>query len=588
MDKGLKEPNSRKRAVYSGEILEISRPLWEDEANLEDLLSKLFEDLAKQLRDEGTPSGGGLSGTPLEKPTGEEEMPETGKERRRKITIKRVSKEEYERIKEESEPTSGGLPPDGDITLLVPDEPVENDDEKGSPSESDISFGMPSGEKSEEAETSKGSGSSGEKAEDTEENEGSEDGTGAGGENSDDSKESEASVAGTEGNDTDDENDESGEDKGSETDESSSGSEPKPDTGGKTDDSSSSDSTVTPGGSGEDSHFSEEEDERTLETIEEEYRITDDDVKRIENELTDAEAMIKREEKKESESEMRPPDLPVSDGFKRACKACVCKNIKVANPTDSLKPAYTHITSIMNPDINRLVNQLKRIFRSDVGERSYRTSGKVNIKRLSDNRMTARVFTKNRNPSDRDNIAICILVDESGSMDSPASKISAARLSTIGLAETFAKLDIPLSIIGFTADEGGADAIHYHYINWGNTLKARMRLLSIKARSNNFDGYSVRYASEYLRRRNAEHKILIVISDGYPACHVYCAADGFMDTKLAIKEASRDAVVIGVLLGGENPTVHRELYGYNFLHISDPSDLFKNLGKTIQKLIKNW
>jgi cobalamin biosynthesis protein CobT len=239
-----------------------------------------------------------------------------------------------------------------------------------------------------------------------------------------------------------------------------------------------------------------------------------------------------------------------------------------------------------------LSSRFNRILKKAREEKVYRASGKLNVPRLSGNRLTCKVFDKNKETGNRHDTAVFALIDESGSMC--GYKINNTRIAAIGLAETFAKCNIPLYIMGFTADERGYDVIHNHYMKWKNTQADRLKLLSINARSNNFDGYSIRQATEILKKRAEEHKMLIVISDGQPLCNAYARTNtgisniGIADTKAAVKDAMKDVTVIGILIGNESPEIHKELYGYNFLYIENINDMFLKLGVQIQKFIKGW
>ena len=90
-----------------------------------------------------------------------------------------------------------------------------------------------------------------------------------------------------------------------------------------------------------------------------------------------------------------------------------------------------------------------------------------------------------------------------------------------------------------------------------------------------------------LSKRPENTKILIVISDGAPACYRYGGADGIEDTKLAIKEANRHCTALGVAIGGglDNARL-KEIYGTNFLDVPDVSTLFQQLATKLRKMIK--
>ena len=333
---------------------------------------------------------------------------------------------------------------------------------------------------------------------------------------------------------------------------------------------------------------------------------TEDDGKELldAEELTEEELLEKAEELAAAECEIEAEAAeatktsndsiefkPSSDGFKGYCKNKSCLNIDVKmDSSESVASSYKSIVEepAFASGIKRTANAIERIFHKDREEKMYRTSGSVSISRLSEARVTARVFTRRKDQKNLRNIHIMLAVDESGSMSS-GNKYLAARKSAIGLAEVFAKLGVQLSVLGFSADENGVDAVHRFYLRGKNTLQNRLKLLSISARSDNFDGYTIRYCGEYLKSCHEEYKILLVISDGAPACFSYHShKDGIRDVKLAVKEVSKHAKVLGILLGTQDPAVHREMYGYNFLHIKNTEDLFNGVAGLIKKAIKDW
>lgn len=237
------------------------------------------------------------------------------------------------------------------------------------------------------------------------------------------------------------------------------------------------------------------------------------------------------------------------------------------------------------------VKRLKRIFDTDQTKKEYKKSGKVNIKRYTGSRKTARIFERKTTPKGIADLAVTILVDESGSMAVEEDRIpryQIARECAIMLTESFADLKIPVYVLGFSAEEYGYHAEHFHYIKWKNTLKERHRLLQIQARCSNFDSLSVSYAAEILKKRHAEHKLLIVISDGVPACNAIDRKQGFADTKEAIRMARKNMDVLGIAVGNDCTELIQYLYGKNFMHITDVNAAFASISKEIAGIVKRW
>jgi cobalamin biosynthesis protein CobT len=172
------------------------------------------------------------------------------------------------------------------------------------------------------------------------------------------------------------------------------------------------------------------------------------------------------------------------------------------------------------------------------------------------------------------------------------TRIDRAKASAIALSEVFAQMDLPFYVMGFTADTGRADVLHRHYLQWtGKNIADKAALTTIRAEANNFDGYSIRCASELLAKRPEEHKILIVVSDGQPAANAYSYRSdisGVVDTANAIRE-SRDKGqnVVGVAIGTDKNVLY-EMYQDDFVNIEKLDELFVGISKKFTEMVKKW
>lgn len=257
------------------------------------------------------------------------------------------------------------------------------------------------------------------------------------------------------------------------------------------------------------------------------------------------------------------------------------------NVTEGNSTEYSNIKVRMKGQINSLTTALQKIFKQIGEEKVYKTSGRISLNRIRSGKTTSRIFEKRRVPENRQDMAIFILCDESGSMS--GTKIDCAKETAIALAETFGNLKIPIYIMGFTADYRGKDAYHYHYVKWNNSPQNRYALTKIKAREDNFDGYSIRYAGEKLKKRSETHKLLIVLSDGRPACYSYRNyEDGYNDTKNAIREVRKYASVLGIAIGNNDTNILFKMYGKNFIHVSNTNEMFTKISNGIKEVVKSW
>lgn len=611
MEQALTEINPYSRVKIAEELVEKTRPLWQEEADLDELFRKLLEDAEKicgKSAEDLTNSekGGGISGTPMESPESAK-VRDSAKTKRRKITCKIVSREEYEEAKKNA--SEGSDSGDGDLTVLIPEDGFKKEDFE-EPSSGSSSGGasmpmpMPEGKSDGKAESSPGGSS---KCDEDAPSESSTGGSAKHSENkpaeSDGDKESSSATSGSESSDESESEESEGESSSSkgesseeETDESAEGgsaadSELSDGFSEETAEPNSENNSSAESASSSSDNNAEEDavDEKsTIESVESEAELSEADYERILKELSEAIYDCEKAERENSSDEALPDVKLSSDGYKGVCRHAKCLVSKAPNPGAGADKTYSAILDLLGNGPAHLASQLNRIIHNDREEKIYRSSGAISVKRYASGRVTANLFSKRRDPANKSDAQVLLLIDESGSMWGQ-NKYVAACQAAIGLAEVFAKLHIPLTVIGFTADECGAAANHIHYLDEKNNHQARLRLLGIKARSDNFDGYSIRYATEILKKKSAERKILLVLSDGYPAAHAYrTTADGIMDTKLAIAEASKVAATFGILVGNENPQTHKEMYGYNFLHISKVSELFTGLAKLIKKEIMKW
>ena len=524
VDSAIETFDTQRRIMYMDKVFELSRPIWEPE---KDFIAALHEVWQQLGRDHKNSSGFG-------DPSMREKIKKGGTEskiqRRRKITFRRVSKEEAESIIKNA--GNAADDPNADIEVLITDEPLN----------------MPEGGAAMPLPAAQGNGNGTEKKGDKEQD--AETGSGVGKEGEADEA-SDAPSAGLEGSQTDMDAPEDG----------TSEKDGVPFSG------------VSMGGF---SGFDNGETEIT----EEEYHLSDDMLKEIVKDIKKAIQEDEREKIAVQDNE----NLDFTPSSKEY-KGVKCVNYKVTVDAGNAEAVYQNLTSPMEGMISSIVGQFKRIFRKDKGNKEYRNSGKVSIKRLTSGKMTTRVFERYRAPENKSDMAALMLIDESGSMS--GEKSETARNTAIMLAEAFAKLHVPLKVIGFT--EGFGSVEHFHYLSWKNNPQERQKLLNITARMGNFDGYAIRYGSDLLNKRKEEHKLMIVVSDGYPASRYYSSfEEGVNDTRNAVQHASKKAKVLGILIGNESPEQHQYMYGINLLHITEVEQLPSLLAQRIKRIVKGW
>jgi hypothetical protein len=154
-------------------------------------------------------------------------------------------------------------------------------------------------------------------------------------------------------------------------------------------------------------------------------------------------------------------------------------------------------------------------------------------------------------------IAICILVDESGSMAAGSrgmARYESAREVAVVLAESLKPIDgIEVSIYGHSAEEYCGD--HHHGVVIREYLTPRQRdassLMQIAARDQNHDSWAILHTANLFNKDYGDYdrKIMFVVSDGEPAGSNYggkMAQDHMLQVCNACEKSRVEVYGIGV------------------------------------------
>jgi uncharacterized protein with von Willebrand factor type A (vWA) domain len=191
--------------------------------------------------------------------------------------------------------------------------------------------------------------------------------------------------------------------------------------------------------------------------------------------------------------------------------------------------------------------------------------------------------------------SICLLVDESGSMY--GSNIRETSKAVVLLSEVLNKIGIPFEVSGFN----GTNRVYKNYdepYNWKikrNLEAFQIEVHSYEAKDNN-DGFSVNWANHRLQQREGE-KIMLVLSDGSPVnswdqipledqrrLPSTLRKYNDFDLKTEIRKVQKNAVIIGVGLGGDGVCV--EKFYTQHVVCNDVTNISKVLLGVLNKQIK--
>ena len=555
-------------------------------------LRTLYREGAKKDENESLSRSADANGKGSGKP-GKPSSTESDINRKRKITIKKIKRDEWEKMKKEQE-GSEKTKDDGtsDITVYMPEDAKA---EKEDNPKDGTSIPIPmeaSGEDGEKEDSSSKESSEKEDVDiDMEEDKSSEKKEGSkkdesenSDESSEDSKESDKKSSKedesekSEGKDKSDDKSESETSKEDETKDPSSDEEKASD---KDADSEKPDSDENEDGiePEDEANPFELSDEELSEMEEADFELSDEELDKIAESI---EAFDESKEPAEGIEEHKREAANYDDVIaSELCTTAKCANHVVNAPSKYAK-SYEALKAPYAADIDMLRDELREIFHEDSAKSYFARSGRVNLKRMISRQSSTRLFERTERSTDKENIAIYMMVDMSGS--TCGAKIEQERLTAILTAEALSEFNIPLYITGFT-DNTAVDL--YHFVRWDNTEEERWGLLDIKALYDNFDAYCVRYAEEMLKARPEKRKLFIMVSDGAPLsrfAHGKEAIEQNARTVAHMKEAGIAVLTMGV---GDVPQATFEyMYGKDsFIDVSNPNKLFEKLAVALRAVI---
>lgn len=248
---------------------------------------------------------------------------------------------------------------------------------------------------------------------------------------------------------------------------------------------------------------------------------------------------------------------------------------------DADKVKYESIFKEVEPYVRNLISSVLVLLREcnqDALIRHKRT-GPI-IEATEAYRPDGAFFAKRKLPEDRPNMAMCILLDESGSMY--GDKMDISKKAMVLLERFAAGIGVPLMIAGhYTSGSKVKLNIYTDYIS-AKPEEDRYALGSIESHGCNRDGLPLRLCAEMLAQRPEEIRMMVVISDDSPNHDGYEGKEAMDDIKKTVSEFRRKGLTIYGAAIDEDRDVIRELYGNGFLSISD----LKSLPKTMVRLMR--
>ena len=199
-------------------------------------------------------------------------------------------------------------------------------------------------------------------------------------------------------------------------------------------------------------------------------------------------------------------------------------------------------------------------------------------------RSDGKVFTKNALPSQPPEMAVGLLLDESGSMAS-CDRATYARASAIILYDFCQALRIPVMVYGHSTGSKGVELYSYSEFD-ATDREDKYRLVDISARGSNRDGAALRFVAERLSHRPEELKLLLLVSDGQPADTGYYGTAAEEDLRGIQQEYRRKGILfIAAAIGDDKENMER-IYGDSFLDITDLNQLPVKLTQVVKRFLR--
>lgn len=249
--------------------------------------------------------------------------------------------------------------------------------------------------------------------------------------------------------------------------------------------------------------------------------------------------------------------------------------------------AYDSIAKETDPIARKLAREIMQVF--DELNQEYWQKGLTFGRRIDATRSyrdDCRFFEKKKLPNDYPDMAVCVLMDESGSMGS-GGKVYYAQRTAILMEQFASRIGVPIMIAGHRASGQSCTVEIFTDYNTTDQKQDRYTLGSIGSGKCNRDGLALRLCCEMLAKRPEEQKLLISISDGAPNAWCYQGEAAKEDIKKVCSEYRRKGLTIYGAAIDEDKNVIQEIYGSGFLSIQDLESLPKKMVRLMRQTMLN-
>jgi hypothetical protein len=241
------------------------------------------------------------------------------------------------------------------------------------------------------------------------------------------------------------------------------------------------------------------------------------------------------------------------------------------------------------------VMRMRGVFRLRLGKRLYqeneRIEGRLHRRKLSQIMSTDRVFFQ-RNEKHAHGLAICLLLDESGSMGNagphPSRSPNRAQIAlevAILISEALKGLPgVELEVYSHASCGDSDMDCQVKYLYGKNNPKLQA-IAGFESGAQNYDHMALKTAGDlFIANTQNTSRLMIVLSDGSPCGYMYGGAVANRQTRQAVQNLEKRGVkVMGVAIHDYNASA---IYGKNTLKFLDLSDLINRMRRLVVQVIK--
>ncbi|MBQ6876197.1 MAG: VWA domain-containing protein [Lachnospiraceae bacterium] len=324
--------------------------------------------------------------------------------------------------------------------------------------------------------------------------------------------------------------------------------------------------------------------ERDEEYKREQYEAAATDIERILNEMAHKKACEELENERVRELNESAQNISYGDVH----SGINVRVNRIASVDEELVDQYNYISgpllSISHHLQNSILKQLKE------KRRGGKLSGLMTGSRLDTHalwRNDGKVFYNKSLPNEIPELAVGLLLDESGSMSSN-DRSTYARAAAIILYDFCESLGIPVMVYGHSTGYDQKRLVElYSYAEFdGFDQDDKYRLMDIGSRGSNRDGAALRYVAEKLVKRPEEAKLLILVSDGQPADYGYSGTAAEEDLRGIKQEYKRKGIIfVAAAIGDDKKNIER-IYGDSYLDITDLTQLPTKLTAVVKRHVR--